>query len=188
MTTWLRVKAFDLAQFYLIGGLPPVKRDDGTVLEFVDPDPRRTLKLASIYAKQLLANARSVPSSQAELFHALTIAFHEPVPFPERSLLGEEQRLRQKSAHELLQETISILSTMDQSRSWRPMETAPQDGTVIEACARVEGATAGFPQYIDFIGGRWMAATYERRPVIPWCWRPRDQYWPDERTFQESAA
>lgn len=188
MTTWLRVKAFDLAQFLILGGPPPVKRDDGVVLEFVDPDPRSTLKLASIYAKNLMANARSVPTSQTELFEALTIAFQERVPFSEHSLFGEGQHLRHKTAQELLQETISIFATMDQSRSWRPMDTAPQDGTVIEACARVEGARSGFPQYIDFIGGRWMAATYDRRPVIPWCWRPRDQYWPDERTFQESAA
>lgn len=71
---------------------------------------------------------------------------------------------------------------------WRTMDSAPTDGTVIEACARVPHATAGFPQYISFIDGNWHTASYHRSDiVIPWAWRPRTE-WPQEHKMHGSAT
>lgn len=67
---------------------------------------------------------------------------------------------------------------------WQPIDTAPKDGTVINAVARYPDATAGFPTYISFMGGKWVANS--RAPlheVIPWAWRPRDG-WPSEPPTQ----
>jgi hypothetical protein len=65
-------------------------------------------------------------------------------------------------------------------RKWLGMETAPRDGTVIEAVARLQTATAGFPQYIQFRDGHWLTTSYDTpRIVVPWAWRQRSD-WPQE--------
>jgi len=76
--------------------------------------------------------------------------------------------------------------------AWRPMETAPRDGTVINVVARYLEAAAGFPQYAcwrDDLGGGWYVLSwYPPIRVIPWAWRPRDD-WPQRGAlgFQEDA-
>jgi len=63
---------------------------------------------------------------------------------------------------------------------WQTMDTAPKDGTVIEAVARLPEATAGFPQYIQFVYDDWKTCSYIKpQRVIPWAWRPRTD-WPRE--------
>lgn len=70
------------------------------------------------------------------------------------------------------------------AQNWQTMDTAPKDGTVINAVARYPDATSGFPTYISFMDGKWVASS--RTPlhkVIPWAWRPRDE-WPVEPPTQ----
>ncbi len=73
---------------------------------------------------------------------------------------------------------------MSDDRKWRfDVENAPHDAT-IEACARADNATTGFPQYVGWseehacftpIG----YSIFSMRLIV-WAWRPRDRTWPSE--------
>lgn len=190
LNTWLRVRDEDLVAVAALLGPKPVTMGDGRVMQFVDPDPHRTLRAIAERFDAMISGSRMVPSTDDELLAAINSAYVEPVGFYPTGWREDYPALRQKNVDELYREVMSILVARPDSRAWQPMDSAPMDGTVIEACARLEGATSGFPQYVGFFCGRWMTASYDRdrRPVIPWCWRPRDQFWPDERTFEERVA
>lgn len=66
---------------------------------------------------------------------------------------------------------------------WQPIETAPKDGTFINVVGRYPTATAGFPRYAAWredLGGGWFEhSRSEPQLIVPWVWRPRDD-WPAE--------
>lgn len=69
----------------------------------------------------------------------------------------------------------------ERADEWRPMRYAPRDGRVIEACARLPSATAGFPQFIQWGDAGWRTVGYDTpREVLPWAWRPRTSWPMDE--------
>ena len=66
---------------------------------------------------------------------------------------------------------------------WRPMDSAPTDGTIVNVMGRYKDATAGFPRYAGFYQGEWHEFTRNPpEPLICWAWRPRDPFtsWPQE--------
>ncbi|RWN33450.1 hypothetical protein [Mesorhizobium sp.] len=60
---------------------------------------------------------------------------------------------------------------------WHTEESAPRDGTVIEAVGGYLDATAGFPRYVMFRDGAWFDCSRHNDEVIIWAWRPRTD-WP----------
>lgn len=71
-------------------------------------------------------------------------------------------------------------TALNSDREWRTMESAPQDGTIIEVAGRYPEATAGYPRYVGFRDGKWVEySRFEPQEIIPWRWRPRTD-WPQE--------
>lgn len=70
---------------------------------------------------------------------------------------------------------------------WQPMDSAPKDGTVIEACCRYRTATAGAPAFVAFMQGEWRELGRDlMEPMVCWAWRPRTS-WPDEDWVPNAA-
>lgn len=62
-------------------------------------------------------------------------------------------------------------------RAWRDMADAPTDGRIIEVVGRYVTATAGFPQYVQFVDGRWRKPSrHGLEEIIPLVWRPRTAF------------
>ena len=73
-----------------------------------------------------------------------------------------------------LEADLSESSPNGADRSWRDMADAPTDGTIIEVVGRYPEATAGFPRYVGFRGGKWLEySRHEPAQIIPLVWRPR---------------
>jgi len=73
-------------------------------------------------------------------------------------------------------------------RRWFPMSSAPKDGTVIDAVGRYTYATAGFPQYVQWIDGAWRRPSNRGfgEPLVCWAWRPRTA-WPSENWAEKET-
>jgi hypothetical protein len=92
-------------------------------------------------------------------------------------------RDRESNAHGQLLKSIQDARSAKAANSWRTdMENAPKDGTVVNVVGRYPDATAGFPRYAAFLeeDGDWFELSRNKpERVIPWAWRPRDD-WPQE--------
>lgn len=63
---------------------------------------------------------------------------------------------------------------------WKPMDSAPTDGTIINVVGRYKDATAGFPRYAGYRDGEWLEySRFDPQPLVCWAWQPRED-WPQE--------
>lgn len=84
---------------------------------------------------------------------------------------------------------LEIVHSTLESLAWKPMDSAPIDGTIVNVMGRYKDATAGFPRYAGFYQGEWHEfSRHLPEPLVCWAWRPRDSYesWPSEQ--REVAA
>jgi len=84
---------------------------------------------------------------------------------------------------------IEVAQSALEAFMWKPMDSAPTDGTIVNVMGRYKDATSGFPRYAGFYEGQWHEFTrHPPEPLVCWAWRSRDSYysWPSERSEVEA--
>lgn len=126
-----------------------------------------------------------IPEDVFEAARVLNMKLHSATELGQRTqwiaeaLLAERGRKDEESLWRFWNAKAIDLSER-LAGQWQPIDTAPQDGTIINVVGRYKYATAGHPRYAGFRNGEWFEySRFEPQRLVCWAWRPRGD-WPQE--------